>query len=286
MPFNNFQLRPAVVFKNQGFRSTIVHNRQLYVNLRRRRGADSHSFTTLVHDHEVTVTPDLLAFFLALPHSGLQAGRLPDDLTVFHFFITRCFLPRDISSVTILHTTDLWIMSNSRARQPISYASLVFAHMISFGNCSYSGPIPFGPLITRYLYRLGIDLRDKVAICNIHDDLRPNHVLNRLDADVGSRKLISGSGGVAASVFSANDATSGLVAGLTQAVVTTVENEIKRGKEAGSASTTKLQVCKESLELLETDEAMPAPDNFDPISSDSGSEDDISDYESPPNYPF
>ncbi|CAL1368349.1 unnamed protein product [Linum trigynum] len=158
--------------------------------------------------------------------------------------------------------------------------------MISFGNGSFSGPLPFGPLITRYLHRLGIDLRDKISLCNIHDDLHPNHVLNRLDADVGSRKLVSASGGVAASMFSANDDTRGLVAGLTHAAVTTVENEIKRGKEVGNASTTKLQVCKERLELLEADEPMPAPDNFDPISSDLDSGDDISEYESPPNYPF
>ncbi|CAL1393066.1 unnamed protein product [Linum trigynum] len=209
-----------------------------YVNLGQGRGAEPKSFTTLVYDHEITITPDLLASVLSLPHRGYQAGfdgefadlgfdfgsalneltrdigrvfptmlaagRLPDDLKVLHFFLTRCLLHRDISSTDILHTSDLWIMSNARSRSPISYASLVFPHMISFGNGGYSGPLPFGPLITRYLYRLSIDLRDKVVVCNIHDDLRPNHVLNRLNADVGRRQLLSGSGGdTSCLVFSA-----------------------------------------------------------------------------------
>ncbi|CAI0402556.1 unnamed protein product [Linum tenue] len=298
--------------------------RLFYVNLRQGRGAEPKSFTTLVYDHEITVTPDLLASVLSLPHQGwrvgfegefvdlgfdfgtalndlirdigrafptmLAAGRLPDDLKVFHFFLTRCLLPRDISSTDILHTSDLWVMSNARSRSPISYASLVFAHMIQYGNGGYSGPLPFGPLITRYLYRLGIDLRDKVVVCNIHDDLRPNHVLNRLNADVGRRQLLSGSGGdTSYLVFSAQPAqkaTDGLMSGLTQAAVSALDLEIRRGKEAGSESTTRLQVCKERLELLEDDEAMPAPDNFDPISPDSSSGDDISDYETPPDYPF
>ncbi|CAL1395132.1 unnamed protein product [Linum trigynum] len=217
----------------------------------------------------------------------LVAGRLPDDLKVFHFFLTRCLLPRDISSTDILHTSDLWIMSNARSRSPISYASLVFTHMIRFGNGGYSGPLLFGPLITRYLYRLGIDLRDKVVVCNIHDDLRPNHVLNRLNADVGRRQLLSGSGGDASYlVFSAQRTTDGLMSGLTQAAVSALDLEIKRGKDAGSETTTRLQVCKKRLELLEDDEAMLAPVNFDPISPDNSSEDDISDYETPPDYPF
>ncbi|CAL1388991.1 unnamed protein product [Linum trigynum] len=192
MAFNNAQLRPVVVFKNQGFRNAIVYSRYLrcfrdhpiypsftispsafskydldapslvaglgwesltedqrflhcpeavrlfYVNIRRDHGAEPRSFTTMVYDHEITVTPDLLASVLSLPHSGIQAsfesdfsvhgfdfcmaldrltrdigkafpsrlsaGRLPHDLKVLHFFITRCFLPRDISSAGLFHS--------------------------------------------------------------------------------------------------------------------------------------------------------------------------------------
>ncbi|CAI0427026.1 unnamed protein product [Linum tenue] len=298
--------------------------RLFYVNIRRDHGTAPRSFTTMVYDHEITVTPDLLASVLSLPRSGIKAsydsdfaeqgfdfdvaldrltydigktfsnqlsvGRLPDDLKVLHFFITRCFLPRDITSAGLLHSLDLWIMGNARARQPISYASLMFAHMLDFGVGAYRGTLPFGPLITRYLHRLGIYFRDKVAVCNVHDDLRPNHVLVRLDADVGRRKLVSGSGGDArpcCSAFSPGDPSSdSLITALTQVAVSAIDIEVKRQKETGNGRTTGLQVCKERLELMEVDEARPAPDDFDPISSDSSYEDEISDYESPPSYPF
>ncbi|CAL1395186.1 unnamed protein product [Linum trigynum] len=377
MAFNNAQLRPVVVFKNQGFRNAIVHSRYLrcfrdrpiypsftispsafskydmdvtslvaglgwesltadqrflhcpeavrlfYVNIRRDSGPEPQSFTTMVYDHEITVTPALLASVLSLPHSGilasyesdfvehgfdflaaldqvtrdtgkafptrLSAGRLPDDLKVLHFFITRCFLPRDVTSAGLLHSDDLWILSNACARQPISYASLMFAHILKFGGGGYSGALPFGPLITRYLHRLGIDLWDKLAVCNIHDDLRPNHVLVRLDADVGRRKLVSGSGGDSTHcpIFSPADPISdSLLPALTQAAVTAIDGEVKRRKETGSGKTTSLLVCKERLELMDFDEARPAPDDFDPITPDSSSDDEISDYESPPGYPF
>ncbi|CAI0404062.1 unnamed protein product [Linum tenue] len=238
--------------------------RLFYVNIRRDRGAEPSSFTTMVYDHEITVTPDLLASILSLPHSGirasyesdfaehgfdfcialdrltrdivkafptrLSAGRLPDDLKVLHFFITQCFLPRDLSSAGLLHSSNLWILGNARAHHPISFASLMFAYMLEFRGGGYSGDLPFEPLITRYLHRLGIDLRDKVAVCRVHDDLRPNHVLERLDADVGHRKLVYGSGGDSACpVFSRSETISdSLIPTLTQAAVSAINGEVKR----------------------------------------------------------
>ncbi|CAL1360556.1 unnamed protein product [Linum trigynum] len=300
--------------------------RLFYVNIRRDHGPEPLSFITMVYDHEITVSPALLASVLSLPHSGIQAsyesdfvahgfnfcaaldhltqdigkafpnrlsaGRLPDDLKVLHFFITRCFLPRDVDSAGLLHSDNLWILSNARAHRSISYASLVFSHILKFGGGCYNGALPFGPLITRYLYRLAIDLRDKVAVCNVHDDLRPNHVLVRLDADVGRRKLVSGSGGevICCSAFShanpANPLSDRLLPALTQAAASAINEEVKRRKESGNGNTTSLLVCKERLELMDFDEARPAPDDFDLISSDSSSEDEISDYESPPGYRF
>ncbi|CAL1389169.1 unnamed protein product [Linum trigynum] len=378
MAFNNAQLRPVVVFKNQGFRNAIVYSRYLccfrdrpiyplftispsafskydmdipsliarlgresltkdqrflhcpeavrlfYVNIRRDHGTAPRSFNTMVYDHEITVTPDLLASVLSLLHSGIKAsydsdfakqgfdfcvpldrltcdigktfsnqlsvGQFHDDLKVLHFFVTRCFLSRDITSVGLLHSLDLWIMGNSRARQPISYASLMFAHMLDFGDGACRGALPFGPLITRYLHHLGIDLRDKVAVCNVHDDLCPNHVLVPLDANVGRRKLVSGSGEDVVPCYSAfspaDPSSDSLITALNQAAVLAIDSEVKRQKETGNGKTTGLLVCKERLELMEFDEARPAPDDFDPISSDSSSEDEISDYESPPSYPF
>ncbi|CAI0377620.1 unnamed protein product [Linum tenue] len=297
--------------------------RLFYVNIRRDRGPEPNSFTTMVYDHEITVTPALLASVLSLPHSGIHAsyesdfvahgfdfcaahdhltrdigkafpnrrsaGRLPDDLKVLHFFITRCFLPREVDSAGLLHSDDLWILSNARAHQPISFASLMFAHILKFGGGGYNGALPFGPLITRYLHRLGIDLRDKVAVCNVHDNLRPNHVLVRLDADVGRRKLVTSSGGevTCCSAFSYADPLSDrLLPALTQAAASSIDKEVRRRKQAGSGKTTNLLVCKERLELMDFDEAKPAPDDFDPISSDSSFEEEISYYESPPGYRF
>ncbi|CAL1396031.1 unnamed protein product [Linum trigynum] len=111
------------------------------VNLKCSPGCDPSFFTTYVFNNEITVNPTLLSALLDCPHSGLQAGtdsefvahdfdflgtlsrhtrdighffpsplaagRLPDDLKVLHFFITRCFLPRDLSNTDILHSTDL-----------------------------------------------------------------------------------------------------------------------------------------------------------------------------------
>ncbi|CAL1388990.1 unnamed protein product [Linum trigynum] len=163
--------------------------------------------------------------------------------------------------------------------------------MPDFRGGGYSGDLPFGPLITRYLYRLGIDLRDKVAVYRVHDDLRPNHVLVRLDADVGHCKLVYGSGGdtTCCLVFSPADPISdSLIPAMTQAAVSAINGEVKRRRETGIGKTTGLLVCKERLELLEADEARPAPDDFDPISPNSSfeSDDEISYYDSPPGYPF
>ncbi|CAI0422241.1 unnamed protein product [Linum tenue] len=236
--FNKYDMDLPFLIRNLGWESMFEHQRfshcpeavrLFYVNIKRGRGVEPSLFTTKVFNHEITITPALLASFLSLPHSGhqtgfngefedlgfdyhmalnvftrdtgrhypnmLSAGRLPNDLKVFHFFITRCFLPRDLSSAEFLHPSDLWIISNAKAGKRISYASLVFAHMLCFGDGSYNGKLPFGPIITRLLHRLGIDLRDKVTVCDVLDDICPNHILNHLDMDVGRRKPVAGSGG-------------------------------------------------------------------------------------------
>ncbi|CAL1412313.1 unnamed protein product [Linum trigynum] len=284
--------------------------RLFYVNLRCGPGSDPSYFTTLVYDYEIKVTPDLLASLLGLPHDGLKAGsdrdfyhfgfrfdetlqslahdigrwfpsqlsvgRMPDDLKVLHFFLTRCFLPRDLSSTELLHSTDLWVLYNARAGRRISFASLMFCHMIRFGNEYYSGPLPFGPQITRLISRLGIDLRDKVVVCDILDDLRPQHVLARLDALVGPRKPVTGSGGVSNQPTEHATATA-----LVDAAAATF-------KQAAHS------MCgPKRRKWLEKDLLLPrfvyeSNQINDPISSDSESDDEdrISTYASPPKYPF
>ncbi|CAL1367809.1 unnamed protein product [Linum trigynum] len=231
--------------------------RLFYVNLVPCPGCDPAFFTTTVFNYDITVTPALLANLLNLSHTGLRAGtdsefasrgflfdaalarytrdigdfyhsplaagRIPDDLKVLHFFITRTFLPRDLSSTDILHSADLWILSNAKEGRLISYASLMFSHLIKFGLEYYSGPLSFGPQITKFLYKVGIDLRDKVMLCNVLDDLKPQHVLAKLNAEVGPRKPIIGSGGVITGPVSY--ASRKLVNALVDAAVTVIKQE-------------------------------------------------------------
>ncbi|CAL1380590.1 unnamed protein product [Linum trigynum] len=110
------------LFEDQWFTYCPEAVRLFYVNLKRGSGPDLYSFKTTVENLEITVTADLLASELGLPHNGLKAGydgqfrdynfdyhhvenslvhdigryfankldagRLPDDLRVLHFFIT------------------------------------------------------------------------------------------------------------------------------------------------------------------------------------------------------
>ncbi|CAL1406981.1 unnamed protein product [Linum trigynum] len=329
----NPQLHLAAVFNNKGFRNPAAYERNLgwesllesqrfskcleavrlfYVNIKRERGAEPALFSTQVYDHEITVTPTLLASLLGLPHSGHQAGfdgefddlgfdydmalnvftrdtgrhypnqlftgRLPDELKVFQFFITRCFLPRDLTSAELMHPSDLWIISNAKEGHRISYA-----HMLRFGDGNYSGPFPFGPYITRLLSRLGIDLRNKIIVCDVREALRPNHVLNRVDADVGRRKPVYGSGGVLLH--------SHLITALIDAAAAAVSNEIKRHHENLSSSSVKRMVPTNLLIFQDRLKMLQANQDDQPVlepSSDSDTErgDPISDYDSPPDYPF
>ncbi|CAL1394515.1 unnamed protein product [Linum trigynum] len=47
---------------------------KFYVNIKRGPGCDPSFFTTVVFDYEITVTPQLLATLLDIPHLGFQAG--------------------------------------------------------------------------------------------------------------------------------------------------------------------------------------------------------------------
>ncbi|CAL1378941.1 unnamed protein product [Linum trigynum] len=235
--------------------------RLFYINIQRGPGTDPAFFTTIVFNCEIKVTPELLATSLDLPHTSLcvgtdsefgalgfdfmvslesltcdlcqffpyrfAAGRLPDDLKVLHFFLTRSFLPRDLSTIDLLHSSDLWVLSHARAGTPISYASLMFHHMLRYGMKYFGGPLPFGPKITRLLSFLRIDMRDKLHQCNVQDDLHPQHVLAKLDALVGPCKPLTGSGGVKAgpATGSASYSSRRLVGAHVDAAVTVIKRE-------------------------------------------------------------
>ncbi|CAL1379248.1 unnamed protein product [Linum trigynum] len=211
---------------------------------------------------------------------------------VLHFFITRSFLPRDLSSTDILNTSDLWILSHARAGNQLNYASLMFHHMICFGMEYFGGPLPFGPQITRLLCYLHIDLHDKLHQCNVLDDLHPQHVLAKLDALVGPRKPITGSGGVntgpAPYAFTgpASYASWKLVGALVDSAVTVIKRESSGEREQ---STKLKQLRQEDLmwpKFVYESGSINDPMSSDSKSNESSDDEGVSEYESPPEYPF
>ncbi|CAL1377890.1 unnamed protein product [Linum trigynum] len=301
--------------------------RLFYVNIQRGPGADPAFFTTTVFNFEIkwrintglcagtdsefgalgfdfmvalgSLTHDIGQFF----PSHLAAGRLPNDLKVLHFFLTRSFLPRDLSTTNLLHPSDLWVLSHAGAGTPISYASLMFHHMLKYGMEFFGGPLPFGPQITILLSFLRIDMRDKLHQCKVLDDLRPQHVLAKIDALVGPRKPLTGLGGVKPGLATSSGLKPGpatsfgpasysygrLVGALVDVVVTVIKRESSSEMEQ---SVTLKKLRQEDLMCPKF--VYESGSINDPISSDSVSEfneaasdeDSVSEYESPPKYPF
>ncbi|CAL1383105.1 unnamed protein product [Linum trigynum] len=177
--------------------------RMFYVSIKRWPCPKPLFFTTVVYNHKIKVTPDLLASVLSLPHSGLQAGFDGEFHDLGFDFLPRC------------------------------------------------------------LFSL----------------------------------KIQGGGGAGGLLPAAPEASLELVPALLKADVSAIDAEVMRTKvdEPSQDGLTKaslgLLLCKERLELMQApqgdlEDVEPAPEDFDPMSSDSGSDDDIFDYESPPKYPF
>ncbi|CAL1396267.1 unnamed protein product [Linum trigynum] len=267
MAINNAQLHPAAVLKNQGYRNAAAYSRYLqnfrdrpvypsfsihpsgfdnycpeavlkfYVNIKRGPGCDPSFFTTIVFEYEIKVTPQLLANLLDLPHSGLQAGN--DGEFSSHGFSF------DTALETL--TRDIGRYYPNRLADGRLFDDMKVLHFFIT-----SSPLAFGPQITKLIYKLGIDLRDKITLCNILEEVRPQHVLAKLDAEVGPQKLVNGSGGVRVDpVDSIKSYHSGKFVGALMNVVVTV-------------------VKKETT-------------NSDSESEEEGG---VSDYESLPKYPF
>ncbi|CAL1408133.1 unnamed protein product [Linum trigynum] len=291
------------LFENRRFSQCPEAVRMFYTSLKRGPGPSPSSFTTVVYHHEILVTPSLLAEILGLPSQGssaatnddfaeirfdygsalesltldigryysnmLSAGRLADLFKVMHFFITCILLPRSVSSTELAHPSDVWIMANALDRVRLNYSSLMFAHMIKYGDENYSGPLPFGPQITRFLYSLGIDLSDKIIVCDIREDLKAQHILARVDASVGRRKHVICSGGEQSVVSSTQ-----LVHALLDAASVALDQQIQSIK---SKELCNLEYCKEQIDLAK---------EADLGGFQEKEEDGVSDYESPPEYEF
>ncbi|CAI0385402.1 unnamed protein product [Linum tenue] len=300
------------LFENQRFNQCPEGVRMFYASLKRGPGSSPTFFTTVVYNHEIKVTASLMAQTLDLPCLGssaatnddfasivfdfgsameslthdigryypsmLSAGRLADRFKVLHFFITRILLPRSISPNELVHPADAWIMANARDGIQLNFSALMFAHMINYGDENYSSPLPFGPQITRLLHRIGIDLRDKLIVCDVREDLRAQHILTRVDAQVGRRKPVICSGGESADTLAyveAAPATSNgqLVPALLEVVSTVLDRitAIKRKELIGlEFHHAQIKRAKESASSTSQDEETEG----------------ISDYESPPEYDF
>ncbi|CAL1371638.1 unnamed protein product [Linum trigynum] len=319
MAFNNAQLHPAAVFNNKGFRNAATYSRYLrrfrdrpiypsfsiqpsrfskydmdipslldglgwsslvnnmrfshcpdavrlfFVNLKCGPGCDPSFFTTYVFNYEITVTPTLLAALLNCPHSGLQAGTYSE-------FAAHGF---DLLGSLSQHTRDI------RQLFPSPLAASRLPDDLKFGLEYFDGPLPFGHKITKLLYLLSIDMCDKVTTCNVLDDLRPQHVLAKLDALVGPRKPVTGSGGVMISPETYQSES--LAGALVDAVVSVIKRET-----SGSRKQTATRKLLRQQDLMWPKFVYESGAVNDPMSSNSepDEEDDISEYESPPKYQF
>ncbi|CAL1396176.1 unnamed protein product [Linum trigynum] len=230
--FNRYRLRVNGYLNDLGWSSLLKNQlldqcpeavRMFYARMQCGPGRNPSYFTTTVYNFSVTVTADMLANLLHLPHGGYSAGtteefdsygfhpidtmsylardsgtyqssmfsveRLPDDLKALQFYITHMFLPRDAATTTTLEEFDLWILFNARTGCPISYASLMFNHMIKYREEDCGGKLPFGPQITTLLALVGVDMREKLTNRDVHSDLQAQHVLRRTLSGLGPRKL-------------------------------------------------------------------------------------------------
>ncbi|CAL1401686.1 unnamed protein product [Linum trigynum] len=192
----NPQLHPAVTFNNK------EAVRMFYAILKQGPGSSPSSFTTVVYNHEILVTPSLLAATLDLPYQGSSADTNDDFVElVFDFGSALESLTHDIgryfpNMLSAGHLADLFkIMANARDGVCLNFSLLMFAHMTKYGDENYSSPLPFGPRITCLLYTVGIDLTDKLIISDVRDDLRAQHIFAHVDAFIGRQKPVIRSGG-------------------------------------------------------------------------------------------
>ncbi|CAI0454524.1 unnamed protein product [Linum tenue] len=216
--------------RNFGFRPEAV--RMFYANMKPCFQISPPCFTTIVYNYLITINVELLSLLLGIPVAGAEvqnesdfssvgfnegdalrlyardtgryypsdfhSGRLPDDLKVLHYYITRAFLPRS-HGLNTLYPSDLWILASAKENRVISYPHLMFDHMMNYHDAYYDAELPFAPQITQILLALGLDLRFKVARVDILSSLRAQFVLRKVDASVGRRRpLVNAPGGEAA----------------------------------------------------------------------------------------
>ncbi|CAN1341837.1 hypothetical protein LINPERPRIM_LOCUS39296 [Linum perenne] len=104
---------------------------------------------------------------------------MPAHLRVLHFLVTRVFFPRTTNR-EVVTALDTWVLHHAENRLPISYAHLMFTHMIRAATDFSRGNLPFAPLITTLLSRLGLSFHLKLTEENIVMQFRAQHVLRHI----------------------------------------------------------------------------------------------------------
>ncbi|CAN1121462.1 hypothetical protein LINPERPRIM_LOCUS2211 [Linum perenne] len=178
---------------------------QFYTNLRLEGNLHQGRFSTFVDGHIIYVTPNLLSQVLSLPRVGVSifyesdfalpgavlsnwtgdsypslaytsVSALPDSLKLFHYFLTRVFLPRFVGHFLVT-PMDTWLMHYATTGVEVDFSTLMFTAMTRFGNHLQEGDLPFGGAISALIERLGIRLLTHFATGGNTFDLRPQLVL-------------------------------------------------------------------------------------------------------------
>ncbi|CAN1249845.1 hypothetical protein LINPERPRIM_LOCUS7265 [Linum perenne] len=189
---------------------------QFYANLRVENSIPPGCFSTYVDGYLILVTLEMLHLVLGLPNEGIPLAseedfplfsfepipairtltnnpggdqwpmenppnifQLPDHLKAVHFLITRTLLPRTTNR-EVVTALDTWILHHAENRIPISYSHLVLAHMIKASSDFSRGDLPFGPLITTLLLRLGLHFDRRYTEENIAVQFRAQHILRHI----------------------------------------------------------------------------------------------------------
>ncbi|CAL1378562.1 unnamed protein product [Linum trigynum] len=98
-----------------------------------------------------------LSGFLPGPDGTIPSLVLLPTLQVFHYFLSRVFLPRS-TQLDRITPLDVWIMNHAIAAVPLDYSQLFFGALIPFVDHSFLAPLPFAARITELLLALPISL--------------------------------------------------------------------------------------------------------------------------------
>ncbi|CAN0908273.1 hypothetical protein LINGRAHAP2_LOCUS25198 [Linum grandiflorum] len=122
--------------------------------------------------------PDQPTNFLALP--------LLEDLCVFHWFISRIFLPRSLAWDRVL-PLDVWVLHNAFYGQALSLPHLLMPLLVEASSSFFIGLLPLAPHITKLLATVGVNLSDNILHHPVYH-LRPQHILRQVLSQTAPQK--------------------------------------------------------------------------------------------------